>query len=183
MSRSLLIGVLALAASLALAAPASADGAWDRLLAPAGSCGAQTDRSASARAQERAMRCMVNFARRAEGLKPLRSRAKRLARAADRKARDILRCGDFSHTACGRPFTYHMRAYAGGCYGAGENIAWGSGRLGTVRSIMSGWLNSDGHRANVLNARFRDHGVGLRRGTLGGHAGAAVWVHELGYRC
>ena len=178
--------VLALAALLALAAPARADGpSWDRLLAPQGTCGAQTDRGASVRAQERAMRCLVKFARRSEGVKPLRARGKGLAKAADRKAADILRCGEFSHTACGRPFTFHMRAtaYGAGCYGAGENLAWGSGALGSARSIMRSWLDSDGHRANLLSARFRDHGVGLRTGRLSGYAGAAVWVHELGYRC
>ncbi len=105
--------------------------------------------------------------------------------AANRKAADILRCDAFSHTACGRPFTFHMRAtgFASGCYGAGENIAWGSGRLGTVRSIMRSWLHSDGHRANVLDARFRKHGVALRTGSMSGHGGASVWVHQLGYRC
>ena len=46
-----------------------------------------------------------------------------------------------------------------------------------------GWLDSDGHRANLLNPRFRDHGVALRTGTLSGNAGAAVWVHQLGYHC
>jgi uncharacterized protein YkwD len=129
------------------------------------------------------MRCLVDFARTSEGLRPLKVRGTRLMAAADRKARDILRCGDFSHTACGRSFTFHMRAYTTGCYGAGENIAWGSGSLGTVRSIMSGWLHSDGHRANLLNPRYRHHGVALRTGALRGHAGAAVWVHHLGYRC
>jgi uncharacterized protein YkwD len=185
MRRLVLLSTLSVAALLALAAPASADGPWDRLLAPQGSCGAQTDRGGSVRAQERAMRCLVNFARRAEGLAPLRKRGSRLSKAADRKAADILRCGEFSHTACGRPFTFHIKAtsYAAGCYGAGENIAWGSGHLGTVRSIMSGWLNSDGHRANLLNARYRDHGVALRTGRLSGYDGAAVWVHQLGYRC
>jgi uncharacterized protein YkwD len=179
------LSLLAIAACLALAAPADAAGSWDRLLAPEGTCGAQADRSAAPRAQERAMRCMVNFARGADGQHALRVRAGRLMDAADRKAADILRCGDFSHTACGRAFTFHMRrtAYAAGCYGAGENIAWGSGPLGTVRAVMRGWLNSDGHRANLLEPRFRDHGVALRTGTMGGEAGAAVWVHQLGYRC
>jgi uncharacterized protein YkwD len=177
--------LLAIVAFLALAAPAAAAGSWDRLLAPPGTCGAQTSRSATPRTQERAMRCMVNFARRANGQRALRLRAGRLMVAADRKAADILRCGDFSHTACGRAFTFHMQAtaYATGCYGAGENIAWGSGPLGTVRAAVRGWLNSDGHRANLLNPRFRDHGVAVRTGTMSGTAGAAVWVHQLGYRC
>src|SRR5829696_5091505 len=115
------LALLALTTTLALAAPAAAAGPWDRLLAPAGTCGPQTDRSAGVRAQERAMRCMVTFARRAHGVKPVLARSSRMTHAADRKAADILRCGAFSHTACHRPFTYHIRAsgYAAGCYGAG----------------------------------------------------------------
>jgi uncharacterized protein YkwD len=179
------LSLLAIVAFLALAAPAGAAGSWDRLLAPERTCGAQTARAATPRAQERAMRCMINFARRAEGRRALHVRGGRLMDAADRKAADILRCGDFSHTACGRAFTFHMRAtaYATGCYGAGENIAWGSGPLGSVRAIMRSWLHSDGHRANLLDPRFRDHGVALRTGTMSGASGAAVWVHQLGYRC
>jgi uncharacterized protein YkwD len=185
MLRLPLLALLALMTALALAAPAAAAGSWDRLLAPAGTCGAQGDRSASARAQERAMRCMLNFARRAHGVKPVLARSGRMMRAADRKAADILRCGAFSHTACHRPFTYHLRTagYAAGCYGAGENIAWGSGPLGTVRATVRSWLHSDGHRENLLNPRFHDHGVALRTGRMGNSAGAAVWVHELGFRC
>lgn len=130
------------------------------------------------------MRCMINLARREQGVPPL-ERTGTLMRAADRKAGDILGCDDFSHTACGRPFAFHMQAtgYAAGCYGAGENIAWGSGSQGSARAIMRSWLHSDGHRANLLNARFRDHGVGLRTGRMSGHGGAAVWVHQLGHRC
>ena len=170
--------LLAVLLFLLLAAPA---GAADRLLAPPDRCGAQTDRGATPRAQERAMRCMVNFARRAEGLSALRVRAGRLMKSADRKAADILRCGDFSHTACGRDFTFHMKV--GGCFGAGENIAWGSGSLGTVRSIMRSWLHSASHRANLLDPRFREHGVAVRTGSIGGVPDAAVWVHQLAYRC
>ena len=171
--------------SLALAAPAAEARSWDRLLAPAGTCGVQADRSASVRAQERAMRCMLNFARRANGVRPMLARSGRMTRAADRKAADIVRCGAFSHTACDRPFTYHLRAsgYAAGCYGAGENIAWGSGPLGTVRAIVRSWLHSDGHRHNLLSPRFRDHGVALRTGRMGRATDAAVWVHQLGFRC
>lgn len=182
MLRLLLLAIVVL---LAFAAPAGAAGSSDRLLAPEGTCGAQTKRGATPRAQERAMRCMINFARRAQGRRALRVRDGRLMHAADRKAADILRCGDFSHTACGRAFVFHMRAtaYATGCYGAGENIAWGSGPLATVRATMRGWLRSDGHRANLLNGRFRDHGVAVRTGTMRGAARAAVWVHQLGYRC
>jgi uncharacterized protein YkwD len=52
-----------------------------------------------------------------------------------------------------------------------------------VRAIMRSWLNSDGHRANLLDARFRQHGIARRTGSFSGYAGAAVWAHQLGYRC
>jgi uncharacterized protein YkwD len=181
--RSLLLtGVVALAA-LFCAAPANA--AYENLLAPASQCAPQTDRAASAAQQTAAMRCMVNFARKAAGVSPLLATNTKLNTSAQRKADDILRCQQFSHTACGRPFAFHMQQarYATGCHGVAENIAWGSGSYGSVRSIMSGWLNSAGHRANILNARMREQGIGLVTGTMSGYRGAAVWVNHFGYRC
>jgi uncharacterized protein YkwD len=46
-------------------------------------------------------------------------------------------------------------------YELGENIAWGSAQLGTPRAIVAAWMASPGHRANILDARFRDTGVGV----------------------
>jgi uncharacterized protein YkwD len=186
MSRRLLLLMLTVAALVAaVAGSAQAAGPYDKYLAPTDKCTPQTDRSASVASQELAMRCMVNYARRAAGVSPLVGTNEKLMVSADRKAADILRCQQFSHTACGRPFTYHMQqvGYATGCYGAGENIAWGSGSYGTVRSIMSGWLNSDGHRANILNPKYKEHGVALVVGTMSGYSNAAVWVNQFGYKC
>jgi uncharacterized protein YkwD len=186
MSRRLVSLALAVAASAAaLTGTAQASGAYDTLLAPTGTCAPQTDRSAPVADQELAMRCMVNYARRAAGVSPLVGTNTKLMYSADRKAADIVTCRQFSHTACGRPFAYWMQqsGYATGCYGVGENIAWGSGSLGTVRAIMSSWLNSDGHRANILNPKFKEQGVGLRVGPMSGYADAAVWVNHFGYKC
>jgi uncharacterized protein YkwD len=185
MPRKLLALILGVTALLVTAASAQAAGPYDSLLAPTTQCAPQTDRNASVAAQESAMACMINFARKAAGVTPALVTNSPLMTSADRKAADILSCKQFSHTACGRPFAYHMKAvgYAVGCYGAGENIAWGSGSYGTVRSIMSGWLNSTGHRQNILNRSFRDQGVALRVGTMSGYSGAAVWVNQFGYRC
>ena len=176
--------VLCFAALLAFPASAQAATTPDRLLAPASACGAQQDQGASVRSQERAMRCMVNHARRAAGLGSLRSRGTHLGLSADRKAGDIFACG-FSHSACGNPFTERMSeaGYAGGCFAAGENLAWGSGPLGSAREVVASWLASPGHRANLLSARFTDHGIGLRTGALAGVDNAAVWVHQLGRAC
>ncbi len=41
--------------------------------------------------------------------------------------------------------------------GAGENIAWGQK---TPEAVVNAWMNSDGHRANILNKKFTTIGVG-----------------------
>jgi uncharacterized protein YkwD len=46
-------------------------------------------------------------------------------------------------------------------YAIGENIAWGSGALGTPRAIVAAWMASPGHRANILDARYRDTAIGV----------------------
>ncbi len=43
----------------------------------------------------------------------------------------------------------------------GENIGWGSLWLGTPRAIVAAWMASAGHRANILDRRFRDTGIGV----------------------
>lgn len=128
---------------------------------------------------------MANYARSGSGLPRYRSRIE-LKRSADRKVADMVRCGMFSHTACDRPFSYWItRSYAIGdrCWSAGENIAWGGGRLGSVHSIFKAWMNSPGHRAAILSRDYRDHGLGLFTGRFAGRTGTAVWVHHFGRLC
>ena len=175
-------------AAIALIVPAGAAaraGNLARLIAPASACPHQTDASDPASLQMRAMRCMTDYARRHSGRAPLR-RSGALEGSAGHKATDILRCDSFSHTACGRDFTYWIRRSGylrGGCWRAGENIAYGTGSFATVRSIFSAWIHSTGHRENILSGDFRDLGVGLRVGTLGGVPRAHVWVQHFGARC
>jgi len=129
----------------------------------------------------RSMVCMVNYARQKSGLKRYRVTGK-LTWSAGRKANDILRCG-FSHNACGRPFDFWIRkaGYLGdGGWATGENIAWGSGKLGKVRSIFVAWMKSKGHRDAILSARFTDIGAGVVKGTFDGVAGARIWVLHFG---
>lgn len=126
------------------------------------------------------MLCLVNRARRSRGLEPLVALTS-LTRAADHKSGDILRCDEFSHEACGREFTYWMTHFGYHGCSEGENIAWGSGSLGTPRSIFRAWMHSQGHRENILGA-YEDTGIGLRTGPLEGYAGAHVWTEEFGSR-
>jgi uncharacterized protein YkwD len=69
-------------------------------------------------------------------------------------------------------------------WSAGENIAWGAGRDATPASIVRAWMNSPGHRENILTAGFRDIGIGIALGAPGGAGGlrAATYTTEFGSR-
>jgi uncharacterized protein YkwD len=174
--------LLVACAGLALAAPVASAAPLRSLIAPASACPNQGDSAASAAVQVKAMHCMVNFARAKEG-KPALDRVAALDRAAAAKSADMLRCGEFDHEACGREFTHWFEqvGYGGRCTALGENIAWGTGSLGSVRKIFSAWIHSPGHRENILGP-YSDLGVGLRVGNLEGSPGAHVWTQEFGSR-
>jgi uncharacterized protein YkwD len=147
----------------------------------AAGCPGQNDAGAAAAAQEKAVLCLVNRVRTGRGLARLAA-PRSLAKAADRKSADILRCDEFSHEACGREFTYWFeRVRYRGCREA-ENIAYASGSYATPRTIFELWMNSSGHRENILGP-YREIGVGLRIGTLGNVDGAHVWTQEFGAPC
>lgn len=179
----LLSSLLALAGLSLVASADPADAAGRSLIAPERSCSDQPVFKRPARA-ELAMICMTNYARRQSGLSRYRTRAP-LHRSAVRKAADILRCNSFSHTACGRPFEFWIkRSYiTRGCWLAAENIAWGTGSLGSVRQIFMAWMRSAGHRSAILSKEYSDFGIGLRTGTLNRWRGAAVWVQHFGKLC
>lgn len=173
--------LLAVAAVVALAVAPSAAAAP---LAPASVCPAQTALGAPAAAQEEAMRCMTDYARQHLGL-PALADAEELDVSAQGKSGDILRCDSFSHYACGREFTYWIEAsgyLSAQCWRAGENLAWGTGAEGTVRSIFRAWMRSTAHRQNILG-NFSQIGVDLQVGELAGRGGTRVWTQHFGSHC
>jgi uncharacterized protein YkwD len=156
------------------------------LIAPETACPGQSDESLPFASQEATMGCMINFARSRAGDAGLADVAA-LNDSSDDKASDIIQCDEFSHTACGRAFTYWLEQdgyiQPGGCWGAGENLAWGTGGLGTVRSILTAWVNSPDHLDNMLTASFDQFGVSLQVGTVKGYPDAHVWVTHFGKLC
>lgn len=65
----------------------------------------------------------------------------------------------------------------------GENLAWGASVVGTPRLIVRAWMESPEHRANVLNRRFREIGLGVVRGApVQGQNGAATYTANFGKR-
>jgi uncharacterized protein YkwD len=170
------------AAPTAKRATATSDGG--ELIAPASACPDQEDLDAPPASQEQAMECMVNFARREAGLNELTA-APDLAQSASEKSLDVLNCDSFSHFACGREFTYWMKAtgyMSTPCWHVGENLAWGTGEYGSVRSIFVAWMRSPDHRANVLGD-FGETGLSLQTGTLEGHPETRVWAEHFGSHC
>jgi uncharacterized protein YkwD len=206
MRRTAILGILCMLGMLALASNAPAldtsgilaSGPNVRALALSGNpvalralaastdtCAGIDDPNAPVAAQEAAMECMVNFARHEAGL-PTLDDSRKLDGSADNKAGDILHCNEFSHEACGRDFLFWFRraGYLGNrCWWAGENLAWGTGSLGSVRSVMKAWLHSPSHRANLLGAEYDDLGISLRVGALGGSSSAHLWVNHFGRHC
>jgi uncharacterized protein YkwD len=169
-------------ASVAASPPPEAVGG--SLIAPASVCPNQTSLATPAASQEQAMRCMTDFARREAGLNELSADAA-LDQSALDKSEDILRCDSFSHYACGREFTYWMRQtgyMSTPCWHVGENLAWGSGEYGTVRSIFRAWMASPEHRSNLLG-KYDEVGVSVKVGTLEGIEGTRVWTEHFGSRC
>ena len=63
----------------------------------------------------------------------------------------------------------------------GETIAWGSGGRATPASIVRSWLNSPGHRAILLDGRYKDLGVGIALGAPG-HGDGATFTGDFGAR-
>lgn len=108
------------------------------------------------------------------GCEPLRT-DEELRAAARGRSQDMAANDYFAHTSeDGRSFV--DRIAAAGCPRAqagGENIAMG---YRTAADVMAGWMNSAGHRANILNCGFRAIGVGIARDARG----STYWTQDFG---
>lgn len=107
---------------------------------------------------------LTNAERRKAGLKDLVGDTK-LSSVAKTKSNDMQKNGYFSHTSptYGSPFDM-MRDFGVTYSTAGENIAQGQR---TPEEVVRAWMNSEGHRKNILNGAFTHIGVG--HDTTGNH--------------
>ncbi len=99
----------------------------------------------------------MNKERAKQGLAPL-TENKKLSDVARLKSQDMRDKKYFSHTSptYGSPFDM-IKSFGISYRTAGENIAMG---YSTPEKVMEGWMNSKGHRENILNASFTQIGVG-----------------------
>lgn len=117
---------------------------------------------------------LVNVQRAAVGLGAL-SMDTRLAAAAEAHSIDMATNGCFDHNSCNggdwatRIFSFYPNATIG------ENIA--AGYL-TAASVVDGWMNSPGHKANILSAAYQGIGVGYY--TLAGSPYTHYWTQDFG---
>ncbi|MGH2855453.1 MAG: CAP domain-containing protein [Solirubrobacteraceae bacterium] len=113
-----------------------------------------------------AVLCLIDQERERHGESALQPNAK-LTRAAEGHSRDMAAEDYFSHVAPNgetpldrmRASGYLANPQVG--YVVGENIAWGTLWLATPQAIVNAWMASPGHRANILDAAYRDTGVGV----------------------
>lgn len=138
-------------------------------------------------AMRRATLCLLNRERTKRGLGKLQAN-RALRGVAQKYARSMNRLNFFDHVSpAGSTFverikrSSYLRGFSG--YNLGENLAWGGGSQATPKAIMQAWMDSPGHRANILNGEFHHVGIGVAQGlpVAGGGAGA-TYVNEFGTR-
>jgi len=116
---------------------------------------------------------LVNQERAKQGLAPLTNNNSQLSNVARTKSKDMADNNYFSHTSptYGSPFDM-MKQFGITYSAAGENIAMGQP---TAASVMTAWMNSPGHRANILSANFTEIGVGIAKDS----SGAIYWTQDF----
>ena len=117
--------------------------------------------STSMNNDEKVVYDLINKQRAQNGLSPLKENSE-LQRVARIKAQDMVNNNYFSHTSptYGSPFDM-MKSFKISYNTAGENIAGNSSNS----SAVTAWMNSPGHRANILNGSFNQTGIGVVSGS------------------
>jgi uncharacterized protein YkwD len=136
-----------------------------------------------ARAEAAAV-CVINKVRRRSARRALKSSGQ-LYQAASAHANDMVQEQYFAHVSKAgatvgdrvKPTGY----LSGRSWTLGENIAWGSGSLSTPTAIVQGWLNSPGHRQNLMRRSYREAGLAIVVGAPQGATGeAGTYAHVFG---
>lgn len=104
---------------------------------------------------------LVNEERAKEGVAPLKRDAN-LAKAAQLHSEDMAANSYMSHTSLDGRSPWDRMAAAGASFGTkGENVAAGQR---TPEEVMNSWMNSQGHRENILNPDYKYIGIGVGYG-------------------
>jgi uncharacterized protein YkwD len=135
-----------------------------------------------------AVMCLINRKRAEAGESPLVASAQ-LEQAAAGHSEELVADDYFAHVSPSgetpvdriRATGYIPNASVG--YVIGENLAWGTYQLATPQAIVSAWIASPGHLANILEAQYRDTGIGITPAvpsSLAPGAPGATYAQEFG---
>ncbi|WP_106401994.1 CAP domain-containing protein [Actinocorallia populi] len=117
---------------------------------------------------EKKVLTLTNAARKKAGCKPLKGNRK-LALAARRHSKDMALNDYFSHTSKDGSSPWDRIKRTGYRNPGAENIAYG---YPSAKAVVSGWMKSPGHRANILNCGLKSLGVGKYR---------THWTQDFGW--
>jgi uncharacterized protein YkwD len=128
--------------------------------------------------------CLLNDQRTSHGLGALRENAA-LTGASTAYSQRMVRQAYFAHESPdGGTLVSRLTAAryltGGDDWVVGENIGWGQGPLSTPRSMVTAWMNSKGHRENILSADYRDIGLGFALGTPSDTSWGATYTTDFG---
>jgi uncharacterized protein YkwD len=135
-----------------------------------------------------AVLCLVNRERARSGESPLRVSAS-LEGAAEGHCAEMIAEDYFAHVAPSGETPVDRLRQAGYIpgpsfgYVLGENLAWGTYSLATPQAIVSAWIASPEHLANILDARYTDTGIGVSAAvpaSFGAGAPGATYGQEFG---
>lgn len=130
--------------------------------------------------------CLINQTRHKHGLSSVHSQRK-LAKAATKHSRDMVKRDYFSHDTPGGGSIQTRIGGSGYLSGAhsftfGEIIGGGSSRKGSPAGVMKAWMHSAPHRFAILTGSFHDAGVGIVRGFPGRGGRGATFTVDFGGR-
>ena len=131
-----------------------------------------------------AVLCLHNQIRQQHNLPLLKDNAK-LRKAAVGHSADMVDEGYFDHTTpSGDSFVDRIigAGYAkrNEAWTLGENLAWGTGDLSTANGVMQAWMNSAGHKANILKRSYKELGIGIRLGVPDDAGVGATFTADFG---
>jgi uncharacterized protein YkwD len=127
----------------------------------------------------------INEVRAAHGLHGLHI-SDGLRTVAQRHSNDMVERDYFGHTSPTGSTLYSRIVNSDfqrvGQWWAGENLAWGTGTIGSPRYTIKMWLASPEHRAILLSSRYGLVGIGRATGRFLGYSNAVVWTVDFGHR-
>jgi uncharacterized protein YkwD len=133
-----------------------------------------------------AILCLHNQIRAQNNLPLLKENAK-LRKAAASHSADMVGEGFFDHTSPdGDSFVDRIlgAGYAKRSDGwtLGENLAWGTGDLSSAKGVMDAWMNSAGHKANILKKAYKEVGIGIKLGVPSDDGVGATITADFGVK-